>query len=413
MFKQPDSDDDHGRSCPCRRLPLCLSSFTAAELGDVNSLQRRVKQQRERHKHQDWRVTDNAGNTPLHLAAQHGHVAATSFLLQGEDCCDVNAGSATPLHRASFSGAVATMRLLMDVASCDLLARDLSFGDLMTPLHKAASGGRYLAVQLLLLELETRQILSTALSLTDSFGHTPLRTARLRQSNVDSEAKSVARWNYVAGGPPDWTWCIRILEAAETSVLTTRNGMLNSTLPSPPGHLRTPSASAEMQAKAKGLSCLQCTDDEGHCRTKSWEIAFSQALIQTACPNLPEAASGHDDLSNSKVREDDSVLSLRESVERPGRIQHMAALPDDGERKTSHDRHSQINGIPSLDESSECDHSDGVSNSKDARAGISRPCVGMECEMCHESSLVLYPVKGNSMVCRSCSKGRMMRSNRR
>lgn len=408
MFKQSDRDGDHGRSCPCKRLPLCLSSFTAAELGDVNSLQRRVEHQRERHSKPAWRATDSAGNTPLHLAAQHGHVAATAFLLQGDYRCDVNAGSATPLHRASFSGAVATMRLLMDVASCDLLARDSSFGDFMTPLHKAASGGRQLAVQLLLLELENRQMLSTALSVTDSNGHTPLQTARLRQTNIDSESKSVARWNSVAGGPPDWNWCVRLLEEAESTVSMSCSGASETVLPIPPSHLRTPSSSTRTPACSKTISCLQCTDDEGKCRTKSWERAFTQALFQTVGSNLSAQSpnSGHIDPGNYEVPEkDSSTLSLCESEERQIKIQQT------GESKSSSDKHSPSSGNAVLGENSGRNHSHGTSS--DAGVGSMRSRVGRECDTCHERSLVMYPVDGKSLVCRSCSKGHRMGSNRR
>src|SRR3569623_1500706 len=181
---------DHSRSCPCKRIPLSFSSFTAAELGDLSSLSRR----RPRPPHT---VVDSAGNTPLHLAVQHGHVAVTAYLLQqskllgcnGDGTSIVNAGAATPLHRASFSGACGTMRLLMEHPDCNLLARDVSFGDQMTPLHKAASGGRYLAVQLLLQALEERQLLETALSLGDSQGKTPVEVARDRLQRVDQESQ--------------------------------------------------------------------------------------------------------------------------------------------------------------------------------------------------------------------------------
>jgi hypothetical protein len=156
------------RQCPCKLLPRSFSSFTAAEYGDLCTLTKIGPAIAQRH--------DDFGYTPLHFAAQNNHVAATALLLQlgchvdgivsveGElqsnsttRCC-----GATPLHRAAFSGATATMKILLDWNStepdknssssvynkkqCDVLAKDLSIGDEFTPLHKAAAGGRYLAV---------------------------------------------------------------------------------------------------------------------------------------------------------------------------------------------------------------------------------------------------------------------------
>ena len=218
-------------SCPCKKLPRRLSSLTAAEYGDIHSLSKRFSQSNGKDKSNA--ISFPLGYNPLHISSQNGHAAATLFLLNvgfnvnGDDECFCKEGSdiiqknvrvsakeigdlsenkrydgnscsnstfagkpgCTPLHRASFSGAVCTMEILIQwnrhglgmttVAEknhqngegsinnnfkpkietrenkyCNLLARDRSFGDYMTPLHKAAAGGRYLAVKLLLDKLE-------------------------------------------------------------------------------------------------------------------------------------------------------------------------------------------------------------------------------------------------------------------
>jgi hypothetical protein len=223
---------EHGspRTCPCKRLPLCLSSFTAAEYGDLHSLSKQGSAIARRR--------DDAGYTPLHLAAQNGHVSATSLLLQLG--CDVNGSKecgATPLHRASFSGAVATMKLLIEwgrsatstrTAVCDLMAVDTSFEDRMTPLHKATAGGRYLAVLLLIDSLRNlpgpiqpttnlppvprsisiqQSLLPYGLAALDSLGRTPLDIAKANSKIQEKEQESVARWDQVSGYTADWTMC--------------------------------------------------------------------------------------------------------------------------------------------------------------------------------------------------------------
>lgn len=99
--------------CPCKLLPLSLSSFTAAEYGDIHSLSKIQNVATRR---------DDAGYTPLHFAAQFNHLAATALLLNLG--CSVDGGGycgATPLHRASFSGATATMKVILEWNSDNIL----------------------------------------------------------------------------------------------------------------------------------------------------------------------------------------------------------------------------------------------------------------------------------------------------
>jgi hypothetical protein len=230
-------------------------------------------------------MNGNGGITPLHLAAQHGHAEAVYLLLTegGKDvntglCCgitpmtmshssnndNVTSGSSsevglvgvTPLHRAAFSGAISSMRVLLswnnddddndnDVndnttsrlhryhrrTTADILAKDTSYGDLRTPLHKAIAGGRPLAVQLLLTTLQQRQLLTKAMHTKDGMGKTPLTLARqygaMTIDEIEVERLSVRRWDVVAGGDcADWSTCLRLLEnavAASTAMLRTCN----------------------------------------------------------------------------------------------------------------------------------------------------------------------------------------------
>jgi ankyrin repeat protein len=157
----------------------------------------------------------------------------------------------TPLHRACYSGATSTVRLLLQhiittiaknnhnmhmdhhvnnakesMLSSILLLPDTSFNDYQTPLHKCASGGRYLVVQLLLdfiaqhdhdddSHQRNTTMLLLLLSAKDALGRTPLDVAtELKQQqqhlSMNHERPSVQRWDTIAGGHADWDICVQV-----------------------------------------------------------------------------------------------------------------------------------------------------------------------------------------------------------
>jgi hypothetical protein len=339
--------------CPCKRIPLSLSSFTAAEFGDLGALKRKSSET-------IW--NDSVGYTPLHLAAQHGHVAATVYLLEK---INVNSGlgcSATPLHRASFSGAIGTMRLLLNRSDCDLLAKDISCADYRTPLHKAIAGGRYLAVHLLLTELRSRTesnetFLHQALRAVDCNQQTPLQLARsFISKDYDVERSSVARWDAVAGGPPNWTRCFSLLEQAHLDSLNSRTndsqyGKENDT-----------------QASSLTLTqlCVDCESSDRSCATATWELAFRTALQMSLSTSLPLQS-----VTSTNGRE---VL-----------------IPDTDEVNASFVGSNDAFPIPMHKTANNAEH------------------LGRACENCGRIAVVLYPLRDPtaenvSFICHSCHR---------
>lgn len=345
-----DTMPSEKRTCPCKRIPLSLSSFTAAEYGDLHSLERSMKNSRLSSVDR----VDSGGYTPLHLAAQNGHVAATSLLLQLGANPDHNSSGATPLHRTSYSGAISTMSLLLEEKwHCDLLARDTSFGDGMTPLHKAAAGGRYLAVKLLLHALRERQsndggsMLQQGLEALDSLQRTPLDLATELFQNQEEEQQSVRRWDAVAGGIADWQECIQLLTEAENEIqkgLPTRS--ISRSLPALPKHL------------TGGASCLDCdTSGDGSCLTASWEAAFRSAL-SSSMMDTPASSVPTTDL----------------------KIEDVSQVEPTGENLPA-------KYATNTEENMDCE-----------------PDVGQRCETCGVRSFALYPSTNGKLVCRTCFK---------
>ena len=137
-----------GDNCDCKTQSIRTSIFTAALVGDLATIQRRVDVDVSGNL---VKKTDGAGYTMLHLAAQGNHSKLVAYLLeQGADPDGGPSCECTPLHRASFAGSIQAVRLLVQ-AGADVNAIDETFGDRRTPLHKAA-GQRHLDVYQFLMD---------------------------------------------------------------------------------------------------------------------------------------------------------------------------------------------------------------------------------------------------------------------
>jgi len=366
-------DRSHDRQCPCKVLPQSLSSFTAAEYGDLLSLSRLGPAVIDR--------VDAGGYTPLHLAAQNGHVAATAYLLSlgadvdGRVCHDSNSTfsmaessqsshlcGATPLHRAAYSGAISAMQVLLDWANpdngrrCDILATDTSFGDGMTPLHKAASGGRFLAVRLLLDALKTRHLLREGLVALDVLGRTPLEVARFMALKQEEEINSVRRWDTVAGGPASWEKCVKLLEAAQISEAVISSPSTQAPLP-------------QYLSGTNALQCLECgAEKDGRCKTASWETTFRLALATSAEEMMSQAQLAKPDCDPSKSL--GSVPMICWSKSESGNV--------DAKKKSQRAAATQTES--------------------------SNFCLGNKCDRCGEICLILFRDKQKGLVCKGCRK---------
>jgi Ankyrin repeats (3 copies) len=416
-----------GASCPCKRLPLCLSSFTAAEHGNFQALLRHVDGNNNDSKTLTTSIADRQdayGNTPLHLAAQHGHVAATAMLLQAN--CNVNAqaSGATPLHRASFSGAVATMQLLLSHNSnntnrkkeeqCDLLVQDSSFGDFMTPLHKAASGGRHLAVQLLLDAHAARRSLPQALKARDAMGATPLQVACQKNRNAAIERQSVARWDAVAGHTTaDWEKCIQLLQQAQDQWCHADEfETVNKTTETLGNHHEINRIQKSKQqfpeipfslssSSSRGAACLACpTTADKKCLTSSWESQFWAALSQSAEHQLCK-----------KAMNDSSLLWSNHETNLVVVVDNTISTTDDQE-DPNHDNYDQY----ALGNENNNIHDyqvapDSSSNATLPSSSPSSSSLGRLCTSCQTKTFALYPSStGGLLVCKKCQrKGRPRR----
>ncbi len=338
---------EHGKKeCKCKLLPLSLSANTAAEFGDLASLTHRLSSSKYQRgqitappvvktpppsKHNGSSpstasathtigITHNT-STPLHLAAQNGHAAITAYLLQngygadtghrrcsGTRSTNTNASSEqmskqkipTPLHRACHSGALSSIKLLLENGANDM-AIDYSIGDEMTPLHKAVKGGRYLAVALLLDHFKKKvngnssendgmndeKYLIEALEARDKSNRTPLDLALELQSHGEEEVLSVRRWDSVAGGSADWDNCVQLLRDASSShggIDNIGEFEFSSQRPAVEKEKEEDGSRKKNDYYSSKYTLMCNCNDVGEgdkCKTLMWESAFNSYLLQS------------------------------------------------------------------------------------------------------------------------------------
>jgi Ankyrin repeats (3 copies) len=352
------------RSCPCQRVPLTLSSATAAEYGDIHRLA--VLAARSGKANQLDAIV---------LAAQNGHVEATRFLLRQATCT-----STTPLHRASFSGAVETIAVLLSEASCDLFAPDETFGDMQTPLHKAAAGGRPRAVLLLLQALQEKGALQSGLNLRDAQGQTALQVTRANLQLSRDGLVDVSRWDEVAGGPADWEACIRILEDPISYIEASR------------GDVTTASASSNTRSVQYDATpvCFDCCAMDTRQRvTSSWEAAFSRAMQVSA-------------RNNQQMNVGDTA---HESTNTPSTLTSTNQSTQDANGTTSQSSAEYVQAAATAATMAASPSSQQAASKATATTGIASArsrAPARVCHACNSPGFLFYRNNAGELVCKTC-----------
>mmetsp|Transcript_13324 Transcript_13324/g.17272 ORF Transcript_13324/g.17272 Transcript_13324/m.17272 type:complete len:259 (-) Transcript_13324:218-994(-) len=137
--------NDKKVKCPCRGIGPSFSPFTAAELGDLNTVVKFLEKYGR-----DVDKEDSGGYTMLHYAAQHNRAKVVEYLCKKKANLNSHSCGATPLHRAAYAGSIDCVKLLV-AAGADVFQRDTtSYGKSRTAIHKAADQGHTHIVDFLL-----------------------------------------------------------------------------------------------------------------------------------------------------------------------------------------------------------------------------------------------------------------------
>lgn len=368
------------KSCPCKMIPWNLSTNTAAEYGDLGALLHREAKQEQMTKSSSSPVAFEE-QEPLHLAAQHGHVAIVAYLLnKGYDpnsgipmdsSVAIHTSTATtntttnnddnnnntstpPLHRACFSGSLGCIQLLLD-SGADIALKDYSFGDEMTPLHKAVKGGRYRAVALLINFMKANGSLEHALQYRDKQERTPLDLAMELHTLGTDEILSLRRWDKIAGGPASFTKCIELLKDARDFHPTNEN------------QYNTFSSLASLETLSQ---CCDCDNQVGVCNNiSSWEKAFTKAIYESTNTLLLDQQDEYAQQDTSiSPKEHDSILLNSNNLD-------IEPLVSSGSASDLNENHQIL--------------------------------LGKSCQRCYKPSIALFRFS-DKLLCRDCRKEKVM-----
>ena len=362
--------------CICKTIPAnTLSTFTAAEYGDLATLKYRLKKSNDRRSC----FIDKDGYSLTHYAAQHNRVAVVRYTMG--ICFDddiekllwysakENRGcGCTPLHRAAFSGAIGAIKIILDLSFKDenvemirdrttivrihnlLLAPDESIGDKMTALHKAVAGGRFMVVQLLIdsctkLQYNESNLLEKILTAKDSNGRSPYELSILL---LEEDPQNVSRWDSIAESTADWQKCSLLLKEAYRKLeFNLTNKHASKSIPTP-DHL--------FDLK----TCLDCESEGMSCKTRIWEVAFRSYICQTIDTSI----------SNTNTNKESPSIDELSSIEEPQLKHETVEQP----------------------KASSTPHEENITFS------------GRLCSRCKQKTFILKKNLDGSLICQSCHK---------
>jgi ankyrin repeat protein len=144
---------------------------TAIDAGEAEKVARLLREFPEKAGDRD---VDGYGNTPLHVAVEHGDVDIVKLLLntpQGRETATTEGLYGTPLHNAIRGGHAAIAELLLGTPQ-GLAAAKMRDRDGNTPLHKAALKGDLGTAKLLY------SVYPEAATIQGSDGETPAEMAQ-------------------------------------------------------------------------------------------------------------------------------------------------------------------------------------------------------------------------------------------
>lgn len=452
QHQQPSpDDDDHDKD---KMLPLTLSTTTAAEYGDLVSLAYRLNkqskksvvpslllQQKQQRQHQQQDSSPSSIDfvgistntlTPLHLAAQNGHAAITSYLLQNGYDADLgytavnnntntknthDNTNASPLHRACYSGSLSCIQLLLENGANDM-AIDYSIGDEMTPLHKAVKGGRYLAVALLIYHFHQKQhkesksqslgqpclhYLQSALEAKDKMNHTPIQLAHKLQSYGEDEILSLRRWDKVAGDTrADFDLCVLLLQYASSSMIhsSTKLESESSSTTLIFFHLQNEFGKVQSSLASSSLSSLSCNWENKE--IIAWEEGLNKALMQFTSTFMKEITNKTREqqeleqtiIMNNHNCSKNSTSTIASKVylqEEDGNDSNKNIVPPPANDKNSNTIHQNEHEL------------EEISSEKN---DLKQEVLGQACQACGVITLSLFRFRDGRLVCRKCMKNR-------
>ena len=164
--------------------PTVVQSCIEANGGQSDS-----KQQQTEHLEDPYPASISSGNfngdTPLHLAAAHNHLAVVKYLLHEVKCSPylTNNEGQTALHLAAKHGHIKLLKYIIEETQCPLMPTD-DYGQ--TPLYLAAGNGQLDVVKYFTLEkqCDVNFVTSSKETFPFSSGRTPLHIAS-REGNLD------------------------------------------------------------------------------------------------------------------------------------------------------------------------------------------------------------------------------------